>query len=66
MLPHFVGEKIVEEEKIDQPHVSSGNCIKNFVELNHYKYMTIEEYIEVVLSKTEEKNFVFEFDNVFL
>ena len=37
MLPHYVGENIVEEEK-EQTQVSYGKRNKCFVEKNHDKY----------------------------
>ena len=35
LLPHYVGENIVEEEERDQTQISYGKCNKCFVELNH-------------------------------
>ena len=38
LLPHYAGEKIVEEEK-DQTQVSYGKCNKCFTEMNHDNYI---------------------------
>ena len=39
LLPHYVGENIVEKDQIEQTQLSYGKCNKCFVELNHDNYI---------------------------
>ena len=55
MLPHYVGEDIVEKEERDQTKASFGKCNKCFVEMNHDKHIKNRKKVEVVIIKTEQK-----------
>ena len=55
MLPHYVGEAIVEEDERDQTRVSYDKCNKCLVEMNHDSYIKNRKKCRGCLNQNKRK-----------
>ena len=56
MLPHYVGEDVVEGEKREQTQVSHGKSDKCFVELNYDNYIKNKRVCRRCYNESRRKN----------